>query len=126
MKSDTIKVSISGTGVAEVLKTAERVAEYKGLSRKDTLHLRLLTEEMMGMLRGLMGEADEEFFIEDEKNEYRIHLVTQTDMDAEKRKKLFSSSSSGKNAAVKGVMSKIRDLFKQAFEPMDDDLSAYY
>ncbi|MBO4383906.1 MAG: hypothetical protein J5854_00615 [Clostridia bacterium] len=126
MRSDTIMVSSSGAGIADALKTAERVAEYKGLAKKDALQLRLLTEELMGMLRGLTGEKDAKFYIEDDKNDYRIHLVTETAMDAEKRRKLLSSSTSGKNAAVTGVMSKIRDLFQQAFEPLDDDLPSYY
>lgn len=126
MRSDTIRVRSSGSGMAEALSAAERVAAYKGLSRKDALHLRLLTEELMGMLSGLTGETEAEFFIEDEDKTFRIHLVTETAMDAEKRKKLLSSSSSGKNAAVTGVMSKIRDLFHQAFEPLEEGTPAYY
>lgn len=126
MRSDVIRVSSSGKGVAEALSTAERVAAYKGLSKKDTLHLRLLTEEMMGMLQGLTGETEAEFFIEDENNSFRLHLITYTAMDAEKRRRLISSSTSGKNAAVKGVMSKIRDLFQQAFEPLEGDGVSFY
>ena len=126
MKSDVISVSSSGNGVAEALSTSELVAAYKGLPKKDALHLRLLTEEMMGMLQGLTGETEAEFFIEDENNSFRLHLITDTAMDAEKRRRLLSSSTSGKNAAVTGVMSKIRDLFQQAFEPLEDDGVSFY
>lgn len=126
MRSDTILVQSSGKGVDEALSTAEAVAAYKGLSRKDTLHLRLLTEEMMGMLQGLTGETEARFYIEDEKGEFRLHLITDTAMDSDKRRRLLESSTSGKNEAAKGVMGKIRDLFHQAFEPLDEDVPAYY
>lgn len=126
MRSDIIKVQNSGEGVAKALAASEAVAAYRGLSRKDTLHLRLLTEEMMGMLQGLTGEKEAEFYIEDDSGEFRLHLITDTAMDSEKRRRLLGSSTSGKNAAVKGVMGKIRDLFQQAFEPQDADMPAYY
>ena len=40
---------------------AEKVAAYKGLSPKGALHLRLLTEEMMGMMRSITGEKEGKF-----------------------------------------------------------------
>lgn len=126
MVSDKIVIKGDGAGFEQALATAEAVAAYKGLSRKDTLHLCLLTEEMMGMLQGLTGEEQAIFFIEDEDNEFRLHLITDTAMDAEKRRRLIESSTSGKNSAAKGVIGKLRDLINQAFEPLNDDVSNYY
>ncbi len=126
MRSDYIRVFSDGSGIDEALAQTEAVAAYKRLSHKDALHLRLLTEEMMGMLRGLTGETEAEFYIEDEQREFRLHLVTETVMDDEKRRKLLESSTSGRNEEAKGVMGKLRDLFARAFEPMKDDLPAYY
>ena len=40
---------------------AEKLAAYKELDGKPALHLRLLTEEMMGMMRSIAGEAEGEF-----------------------------------------------------------------
>ena len=45
------------------LNQAEKVAAYKSLSPKNTLHLRLLTEEMMGMMRSITGETQGKFWI---------------------------------------------------------------
>ena len=126
MRSDTIYVSNSGEGVEKALAQAEAVAVFKGLSKKDALHLRLLTEEMMGMLCALTGETDARFYIEDTDGDFRLHLVTETSMDSEKRKRLLDSSSTGKNAAAKGVMGKLRDLFERSFEPLTDNVPSYY
>lgn len=126
MRSDVIIVKTDGSGVKEALSQAEAVAVYKSLSKKDALHLRLITEEMMGLLQGLTGETEAKFYIEDEEHEFRLHLITETAMDSVKRRKLLESSTSGKNEAAKGVMGKIRDLFQQAFEPLDDGVTGYY
>ena len=78
MKTDVIAVSSSGNQIGKALEQVEKMAAYKGLSRKDTLHLRLLTEEMMGMMRSITGEKDGYFWIEDEAGEYQLHLQVNT------------------------------------------------
>ncbi len=128
MKSDVIHVTNDGSGIIEALKEADAVAVYKSLSRKDSIHLRLLTEEMMGLLKGLTGEHDADFWIEDEDTDrtFRLHLKAETSMTTEMRKKLLSASTSGENIAAKGVMGKIRDLFNRILEPTDDPVSGAY
>ena len=117
MRSDTIKISTTGEGIAEALRQAEAVAVYKGLSSKETLQLRLLAEEMMGMFRGLTEELEAEFYIEDKDGAFEMHLKTPTEMNADKRKKLLEASTSGKNEAAVGVTGKIRSVFESLFEP---------
>ncbi len=101
---------------------AEKLAVYKELDGKPALHLRLLTEEMMGMMRSITGEAEGEFWIEDENGEYRLHLRVTTPMNSEKREKLLSVSSTGKNESAKGLMGRLRDFFDQSF---DEDVASY-
>ena len=126
MKSDIIHVTSDGVGIKEALEQAEAVASYKSLSGKNALHLRLLTEEMMGMLQALTGEKEAEFWIEEQDGEYRLHLNTSTDMNLDMREKLLSVTTTGENAASKGVMGKIRDLFDRLTEPIDDSFESYY
>lgn len=127
MTSDKIYVTSTGEGIEQALAQAEAVAAFKQLSQKDTLHLRLLTEEMMGMVQALTGTKKAEFWIEDADGTYRLHLKTKTPgMNMELREKLLSASSTGKNAAAKGVMGKIRDLFERAMEPLDDSAEGFY
>ena len=128
MKTDVIHVDTGGNGRLKALEQADIVAAYKKLSHKDALHLRLLTEEMMGMLTSITGEIEADFWIDDdvEEDNFRLHLATTTDMNLVKRDKLLSVSSSSSNSAAKGVMAKIKDLFVRSFEPFDSTHEEYY
>ena len=121
MKTDVILVSSKGSGIDAALKQTEKVAAYKGLTHKDTLHLRLLAEEMMSMLGSIAGNVLGQFWIEDDGGVYKLHLLAETDMDAAQRKQLVSAASSGQNEAHRGIMGKLRAFF----EP-DDDLPVFY
>ena len=61
MKSDVITISNDGSGMEEALAQAEKVAQFKDLQPKDALHLRLLTEEMLGLMRSITGEREGRF-----------------------------------------------------------------
>ena len=121
MKTDVIVVSSKGARMETALLQAEKVAAYKGLPTKDALHLRLLTEEMMGMMRSLTGETEGEFWIEDQAGEYRLHLRVQTRMDSGKREQLLSAASSGKNESARGLMGRLRDFFDRG---ADEDVAS--
>ena len=114
MRSDTIKVSSRGDGLEAALNEAEKTAVYNGLDPKSTLHLRLLAEEAMGLMRSITRDAEGLFWIETEGGEFKIHLKTETIMDIEQREKLIAASASGKNEAARGIMGKIREFFEPA------------
>ena len=111
MKTDVIRVSSRGARMETALKQAEFVAGYKGLSPKSALHLRLLTEEMMGTVRSITGETEGDFWIEDNDDVYQLHFRVETTMDSEKRERLLSTSSSGKNESARGFMGRLRNFF---------------
>ena len=117
MKTDVITISSRGAHMEAALEQAEKMAAYKGLSRKNALHLRLLTEEMMGMMRSIAGDVEGKYWIEDEKDVFQLHLKVNTSMTEEKREKLIAASTSGQNEASKGIMGKIRAFF----EPAEDN-----
>ena len=104
------------------LNQAEKVAAYKSLSPKNTLHLRLLTEEMMGMMRSITGETQGKFWIEDEDGVYELHLQVSTRMNSEKREQLLAASSTGKNESAKGLMGRLRDFFDRG---ADEDIASF-
>ncbi|MBQ2202799.1 MAG: hypothetical protein II412_09495 [Clostridia bacterium] len=56
MKTDVIEITANGTGFTRVLEETERAAAYRGLEPKQALRLRLLAEEMTGMLKTLVGD----------------------------------------------------------------------
>lgn len=121
MKSDIIKVTSSGEGTEDALAAALASAAYRGLSHKDALHLRLLAEEVLGMVRQITGETETEFWVESANNAFEIHLVAHPLVTGSMRKELLKASSSGKNEASRGVMGKLRDIFDRALFSRDMD-----
>ncbi len=122
MKTDVISVSGQGKGMDAALAQAEKVAAYKELSPKSALHLRLLTEEMMGMMRSITGEPNGSFWIEDEDGVYQLHLQVKTRMNTGKRERLLSAASSGRNESAKGLMGRLRDFFDRG---ADEDVAQF-
>ena len=122
MKTDIISVSSKGAGMQAALAQAEKFSSYKELSGKNALHIRLLTEEMMSMMRSITGEKEGTFWIEDQDGEYQLHLKVRAMLTSEEREQLLAVSSSGKNESAKGLMGRLRDFFDWG---SDADLSAY-
>ena len=122
MRTDVIEVSSRGSQMETALSQVDKVAAYKGLTGKNALHLRLLAEEMLGMMRSITGETKGEFWIEDdEKGTYQLHLQVRTRMDSEKRDSLLAASSTGKNESARGLMGRLRDFFDRG---ADEDIAA--
>lgn len=120
MKTDVIVVSSKGSQIEKALNQVDKVAAYKDLTGKNALHLRLLTEEMMGLMRSITGEAEGRFWIEDENDVYELHLQVATRMNSAKRDQLLSTSSSGKNESAKGLMGRLRDFIDRG---ADEDIA---
>ena len=123
MKTDVIVIRPQGEGMEEALLQTEKAAVYQGLTPKESLRLRLLAEEMMGMLRTIVGEGRSSYWVEAEGKSFSLHLAAGVRMNADMREELLKTSTSGKNAAVKGFMSHVRDIFTQLSEPDGDDMT---
>ena len=121
MKTDVISVSGQKKMMEMAIGQADKVAAYKGLSEKDAMHLRLLTEEMMGLMQSVTGADEGEFWIEDEDGEYRLHLLVRTLLSTEKKEQLLSVSGSGKNESAKGLLGRMREFFDWG---VDDDITS--
>ncbi len=121
MRSDIIIVSSRGGRMENALGQVDKVSTYKGLNSKQALHLRLLTEEMMGMMRSITGETEGKFWIEDDGSTYELHLKVDTRLTSGKREQLLSASSTGKNESARGLMGRLRDFFDRG---ADEDLAS--
>ena len=109
MKSNICKLNEDLTCLKAVLSEVEKVTTYNGLEDKKALRLRLLAEELCGMLPGLTQNFSGEFWIENDGDDYEFHVELKADdMNIDLRDELISVSKSGNNAAAKGVMGKIR------------------
>ena len=122
MKSNICKLNEDLTCLDAVLFEVEKVTAYNGLEDKKALRLRLLAEELCGMLPGLTQNFSGEFWAENEGETYELHVELKADdMNIDLRDELISVSKSGKNAAAKGIMGKIRavaeTMLLTAFDP---------
>ena len=114
MKTDILMICSDGSNMEAALEQVDKVAAYKGLSPRNTMHLRLLAEETMAMVRAIAGNVNGEFWMEDEDQMFTLHLRVSSLMDEKKREQLISASTSGKNEATRGFMGKLRSFFEPA------------
>lgn len=122
MISDIIEITSGGENIGAALDLPRKVAAYSDLSPKGALQLRLLTEEMMGMMRSIMGEVSARFWIEEENDVYQLRLSVDSALNKEKREQLLAVSSTGKNEATRSFMGRLREFF---FRDVDDQIAAY-
>lgn len=112
MKSDICTLP-EGTkdldSLSAILSEVEKTAEYVELDKKQAARLRLLAEELVEMLPSVLSYASGKFWVESQGKSFELHtsLMPNELMTSERREQLLSLSTSGENAAVKGIMSKI-------------------
>jgi len=120
MKSNSCKL-VQGEAISEaMLKEVKKSAVYNDLSAKETLKLTLLAEEMIGMIPNLADGYEGEFWIENTGKKYELHASLNMDeYTLSTDEKLLSVSKSGKNAAAKGIVGKIRSVIDKMSVPGD-------
>jgi hypothetical protein len=114
MKSNVVMIDNAGNGFENAVTETRKVAEYEQLTGKNVLHLELITEEMLSLVRSVTGEMQASFWIETEGRQFDLHLTTKTVMDKEKRYLLISSASSRKNEAARTFLGYLRNAFEEA------------
>lgn len=122
MISNVCKIEKGTKDLAAILKESEKVAIYNELDRKQTLHLRLICEELDGMLPELIGDFRGKFWIEFEDGVCKVNAsITMDELSTERRKELLGISNSKKNAAAVGIVGKIRSAVESLF--LNDEYS---
>ena len=114
MKSDIVRIDNQGNGFADAVRTTQKVAEYQGLNQKETTQLKIITEEMLSLVRSVTGEMKADFWLEGDGKAFDLCLSTKADLDKAKRYLLISSTSSGKNDAARSLGGKLRDVLENA------------
>ena len=122
MKSNICALNKDLSCLKAVLCEVEKVTKYNELEDKKALRVRLLAEELCGMLPGLVENFSGNFWAETDGETYELHVELKAeDMTLDLRDELIAVSKSGKNMAAKGVMGKIRavaeTMLLAAFDP---------
>jgi hypothetical protein len=116
MISNICKIEKNNNALYEILNESESVAVYAKLNKKQTLQLRLICEELYGMLPNVIDNYSGEFWIEYENNECRVNaLINIPELTAEKKESLIKLASNKKNAFAVGIVGKIRSAIENLF-----------
>ena len=120
MTTEEVYVKNDGSGFDSALKVVDDFVEGVKLTGRSALHVRLLAEEMLGMVNAISQDFKALFWVEGDHKECRLKLHASIDMDPSKRRELMSASSTGKNISARGIMGKIREMVEISIENYDD------
>ncbi len=125
MKSDIIRITDDLTGKKAVNSAVDSFIAYNSFSGKNALHIRLLSEELVSMVHGIMDGFEGDFMLESNKTQEgvlcRICLSARRAANFIQEEQLLSVSSSGKNENAKGVLGKIREAFRISVQYYADE-----
>ena len=116
MRSNVCKIERGTRDLAAIFEESERVAEYNRLTHKQALHLRLLCEEIDGVLPRIIDDFYGELWIDFEDGECRVNLSVEIpEFNIEKKEELIAIAKDKKNAAAVGIIGKIRNAIENFF-----------
>ena len=116
MKSNVCKIENGPKDLAAILKESEKVAVYNELTHKQTLQLRLICEEIDGMLPNIIDAFNGDLWFEFEDGVCKVKISLRFDeFTAEKKEELVGIAKNKKNASAVGIVGKIRSAIENVF-----------
>ncbi len=112
MITDVTMLDSNGSHTELALDTIEGLADVQKLSHKDTMHLRLLAEEVLAMVRLAVTDYTARFWAEGEGKEYRLILEADVVLNEAEKNTFLSLASTGENEADIGIGQRIARMFR--------------
>ena len=120
MKSNVCKIENGTKDLAAILRESEKVAVYNELTHKQTLQLRLICEEIDGMLPNMIDKFNGNLWIEFENGICKVNISLRFDeFTTDKKDALLGIAKNKKNAAASGIVGKIRSVVENVFLDAD-------
>ena len=124
MRSNTCKIENGAMELNAILKESEKVAVYNELTHKQTLQLRLLCEELNGMLPNIINAFKGKLWIEFEDGVCKLCVsVNIPEIDSDTKAGIIGIAKDKKNTAVFGLVGKIRNAIESFFLNEDATLA---
>ena len=120
ISSSQIFLSSKDKNFEGTLAKVNSCAGQLDLSKKDSLHLKLIMEETIGMIKAMTGDFTAAIWAEKHDGSCAVKLLANTRMDIDKKNELISASANKKNALAKGFMGKISDIIETESLIFDD------
>lgn len=116
MRSNICKIDQGNKDLEAIFNEGNKVAEYNGLTHKQALQLRLLCEEIDGMLPNIIEDFEGILWIDFEEGTCKVNVSIQMPkFDVEKKEELIALAKNKKNAAAVGILGKIRSVVEDFF-----------
>ena len=121
MKSNICKINNGTADLSGILNESGKVAVYNGFDHKQSLQLRLICEEIDGMLPNIIDEFEGDLWIECEEGVCKVNIsIKIPEFNVVKKEELIGIAKNKRNAAAVGFVGKIRNAvenFLLAEEP---------
>ena len=116
MISNVCKIEKGSKDLEAILLESEKVARYNDLTKKQSLHLRLICEEIDGMLPNLLDDFNGNLWIEIVDGVCRVNVALDIpEINTAKKEELINLAKNKKNAAAVGIVGKIRNAIENFF-----------
>ncbi len=126
MISNICKIEKGTADLAAIFAECEKVAVYNELTHKQGLHLRLLCEEIDGMLPNIISDFEGNLWFDFADGVCKINIsIIIPQFNADKKDELIEIAKDKKNAAAVGIVGKIRSAVEDFFLS-EDVQTAFY
>jgi hypothetical protein len=129
MKTDVIMIHGDLKGHSQAMQAEEKFAAYHEIYGKNALHLRLLTEEAISMIHGILDDFRADFWLESERTKKgllcRICISVEKQVNREQEAHILSVATSGKNENARGIVGKIREIFRRSLQTASNEDEAF-
>ena len=126
MKSNVCRIDKFSADLDAILQESEKVAAYNNLTHKQALQLRLLCEELIGMVPNIIEKFSGEFWIDFDNGVCKvIASINIVGLTSEQKKELLGISTDGRNASATGIVGKIRNAIEDFFLNEDEYMNTF-
>lgn len=101
--SKTVKFDGTDESLVQAVEEAARYADSENLSKKTRFLIRLLSEELLTLIKGMENVRDAEFLVERRDADYELVFRANETITLDQQGVLISVASSGKNDAYTGI-----------------------